>query len=481
MSSEADSELSEGKRIARNSLLLGIGQVCAMVLGFFTTLMVIDRLGDEYGLFLGAQRFAALFIVVGEFGLNPLLVRRIATGQADPGRVLGTILALRGVLMMLFTGLVVGGAWFVDYLPEQRRLLYGFAALQVVTVFAETFTALFEGYERMGRAALLGFIRAGTTLAFVAFVLFLGDGGVEGVLVAYLVSAGLQLVVALSLIPGLRAGLKLAVDWAQAPNLLGEASQFVMIGLGYAALHSIDVVMLTQLSGAGEVARYGAAIAFVDALLLAPLVVQRALYPAFSRMSAQGTGTSTVEDSIRLFSAVLLPSAVGLALLAVPAMALYPSGQFGAAAPVLAVRALGLIPAGFDTVCATYLTGLGRLRGIIGAYAVTIPVQIAGNFWLIPDHGATGAAISAVVAETVLGVILVLLAARTGIRIPGGDFLRHTLCVAVMGAVVFVLRDWVLPVPVLAGGLVYGALLYTTAGPESIEKRLVAVLAELRR
>ena len=41
-------------------------------LGFVTTLLVTNRLGDQYGLFIGAQRFVGLFLVVAQFGLHPL-------------------------------------------------------------------------------------------------------------------------------------------------------------------------------------------------------------------------------------------------------------------------------------------------------------------------------------------------------------------------------------------------------------------------
>ena len=79
-------------------MLLAIGEALALALGFATTLIVTDRLGRDYGVFIGAQRFVGLFLVLAEFGLGTLLVRSVAARREEAGILFATVLALRLVL-----------------------------------------------------------------------------------------------------------------------------------------------------------------------------------------------------------------------------------------------------------------------------------------------------------------------------------------------------------------------------------------------
>ena len=52
----------ESLKVARHSAVLAVGNVVGLLLGFVTTILVTDILGDHYGLLIGAQRFVGLFL-----------------------------------------------------------------------------------------------------------------------------------------------------------------------------------------------------------------------------------------------------------------------------------------------------------------------------------------------------------------------------------------------------------------------------------
>ena len=122
-----------------------------------------------------------------------------------------------------------------------------------------------------------------------------------------------------------------------------------------------------------------------------------------------------------------MPSAIGLALLSEQLVTLYPSGEFAAAAPVLRILAAALVVLGPATVCAIYLTGAGRLKTILGAYAVTLPVQVVANLMLIPRWGAVGAAAATVVAHASQALMLAGFLIARGLRFPVAAFARHAV------------------------------------------------------
>ena len=109
---------SEGLRVARNSVLLGMSGTASLLLGFVSAILVTDRLGETYGVLIGAQRFVALFLIVIQFGLRSLVIRAVARRQHDVGELLGTVLAMRVFLVLAF-GLILGASVEISgYLPE---------------------------------------------------------------------------------------------------------------------------------------------------------------------------------------------------------------------------------------------------------------------------------------------------------------------------------------------------------------------------
>jgi O-antigen/teichoic acid export membrane protein len=478
---ERSATRSEGLRIFRNSAILGIGSAAGMALGFVTTILVTDALGETYGLLLSAQRFVGFFTVIVDFGLATLLVRAIAAREDTVGSLTGTVVALRCALGLVY-GIAAGiAALTLDYLPGYRWLLAAFLAMEFLGLIADAFSATCQGLEAMGRATIIALTRSVVTCAGV-LVVYGAGGGLPGVMAAYFAGRSFQLLSAIWMARAASPGMRLQVRFDRMIPLLRVSVLFLAVIVGYGALRSVDVVMLNKLSSVKEVARYGAALNFIDVLLAVPLLVQTALLPAFTRLTTSGSSSAIGKHTLQAFSAAVLPAAVGLAILAERAVALYPSGEFADSAPVLRLLASGFCFLSLASVSATLLTGAGRLRVIVVGYVFAVASQAAVNLALVPAHGALGAAAGTVTAYVVLAAFLIAALKRIGVEVPVGAILCHAASAAVMGAVVWLTRGLPLPVPVALGGIVYvGTLLLISSGP-SLERRLVAeVISRLRR
>jgi O-antigen/teichoic acid export membrane protein len=465
---------SEGRRIARNSVLLGAGDAAAMALGFATTILVTDLLGQEsYGLLLGAQRFVLFLLVIAQFGLHPLLVRAVASRRDEPGTILGTVLALRVGCGAAFLACVVVAVFTLDYLPGHLWLLFAVAAMELVATVSQLLMGVCEGRERMGRSALIVLSRALVLFIGVVYAT-LTDGGLVTIVAIYGIGRGCELLTAILVVPGAAPGLRLRVRRDRLGPTLREAVPFVAVGLAFMAMRSIDVTMLARLSSVAETSRYGAALNFADLLLIVPLLVQRALLPAFSRLQASGGGADVARQTMIVFSAVMVPAAVGLGLLADSAVALYPSGEFAESARVLEILAVSLLFYGPMNVCATFLTGSGRLWLIVASYALALPVQALINLQLIDSHGAVGVAVGTLAANLVLALLLAGATWPLGLRLPVAAIGRQLLAAFVMGAALFPLRNEFILVPVVGGLLVYAVVLLAVSPRDALERRLFA-------
>jgi len=473
---------SEGMRIFRNSAILAFGSAAGMALGFLTTFLVTDTLGESYGLLLSAQRFVGFFTVIVDFGLATLLVRAVAAREDTVGSLTGTVVLLRCALGLVYGSAAAIAAVTLNYLPGYRWLLVAFLGMEFLGQIAEAFNATCQGLEAMGRSAIIALARSIVTCAGVLAVYAMG-GGLPGVIATYFAGRTLQLVAAIWMARSASAGtMKLSVRFDRMVPLLRTSLLFLLVIVGYQAMRSADVVMLNKLSSVREVARYGAALNFIDVLLAVPLLVQTALLPAFTRLTTSGSSSAIGRHTLQAFSAAVLPAAVGLAILAERAVALYPSGEFADSAPVLRLLASGFCFLSLASVSATLLTGAGRLRIIILGYVFAVGSQVAVNLALIPSYGALGAAAGTVTAYVVLAVFLLAALRHAGVEVPLGAILSHAVSATLMGAVVWATRGFPLPVPIALGGIVYVGALLLISSPSSLERRLVAeVVARLRR
>lgn len=483
MNAEANARANraEGRVIARNSVLLGAGEVTGLLLGLLTTILITDRLGSDYGLLLGAQRFVGLFLVIGQFGLYSLLVREVAVRRADAGALLGTALVLRAVLGAIFAVLVVIVAWTTDYLPEARWLVFAIVGIELLGLFTEAFIAALEGRERMGSSALVSATRPTITFLGLLVVIQLG-AGVGGIAVAYAGSRTVQLGVAIFLTRRADRGSHISVRPALAARLMREALLFLGVSMCFTAMTTLDVVLLTKMSTTAQASWYGGALNFLDVLLLVPSFVQRALLPAFARLERDARGGSVASQTLRIFSAVLLPASVGLALIAPQAVALYPSGAFGASVPTLRLLAPVAYATGLAIVTAAFLTAAGRLRIIIAAYLIALAVQAAVSVTLVPADGAVGAATGRLAGHVVLTTLLLVAARSAGVAIPIGGFVRHAAATSAMAGILLALGEVSLWVAIAVGGTTYVLALAALLPAGALERRVVAaMLARLRR
>ena len=214
---------SEGRRVLRNTALLGAGNAIRIAVGLATTILITDQLGTEYGLLLGAQRYVDFFRQIAMYGLNAILVRGLAAGREDAGELFGSVLALRGILSVFFVAAALGSAIATGYMPEHLWLLALFLFVGLGLMGVETMTAYSEAYERMDRTATLPVTRSLFMLAGAAAVRWLG-GGLFEIALVFLVTQVFQVGLIVNLSRDLLRQLRLRASRARMPRAGGTAS-----------------------------------------------------------------------------------------------------------------------------------------------------------------------------------------------------------------------------------------------------------------
>lgn len=435
-------------------------RVVLMALGLVNFALIARHLGVEtFGGYALVVAIVPLLATLVDFGIGTMAVREIARRPEDAARITSTTLTIIGGFAVAGAVLVLAVLPVAPYGADTRGAI-AIAMLGLVALLLGSVPGVvFQSAMRLELQAVVDLVSGVANLALVVLVISLG-GGLHAIVGAWVGSAIIAAVVGYALALRLMR-FRPRLDRPLARLLLRRA---LPIGLAFvaSAIHfRVDTVLLAVLQPIEDVGVYGAAFRFLEHSLLAPLLFMNALFPVLAGylVRADPRLEGIVQRAFTLLLLLAVPAAVGTILLAEPLIALLAGGGYEDAATPLRILAVAVLFSFVNPLFTNILVASDLLSRMLLATLVAVVVNIALNLVLIPMYTYNGAAAATVVSEAV-GVTLVAVYAirHTRVRLDWGMAGRVCLAAAGMGAVVALLSGLPLAVPVVAGVVVYGAL-----------------------
>jgi len=468
-----------GRRLTQNSLVLIVAEAVRRVLSFVVAILIARPLSvDDFGRFGLAMALGGIFGVLANFGLNPLLTRKIAARPEHGGREFGTVLGLK-----LLFGIIAGGAMIV----LARLMHYDHAAFMAVTLAAiivpadaiETASiALFDGYQRMALSSIVTLVKSVLLLGLVALAVVM-HFGLRGVMTAYLVGGWLTAAFTVALVGRVARHVTLRPEATQWRPLMREAAPFMLIGLVWMLAFRVDMVLLERLSGDWAAGLYRAGYAFFEILLALPILATRALYPALAEGMGRGgeAWRDLLASAFRVYLLIALPIAVGCFVVGDRVVPLFYGDKYYAGGRVVWLCG-SFLWLWFGTMTLGWaLTAADRLKVVLAGNVLAMTVNVLVNLWLIPRRGIMGAAIATVASESTL-LIYFMFMTRQWLR----GLLRRTIpwralpAGLALGLVAWLLREANFALVVLAGAATYFAGAWLFGALNKNERELIARL-----
>lgn len=440
----------------------------SLVLLFLAYTQLFRYLGPQTtGQFQFILSYVALFGVVIDFGIQQYIVKKISEDRSKAKTYFHNFLAVEMALAGLVYVTLVAVAYYNNYEPVVMKgiMVSGLgAALHGLTY---PFLAVITAFYDLKKAALLNFISSVINVAIIFTVVWTNSGIVllTSQQIIYSVLALIlyyQFVKAYIGSPQVLKGIR-SLDLKLMKRMLRAAMPFAVL-VGFSTLYNrIDVVMITKILGYTQTGLYTAAYKFFDLMAFFPAVVSHSLYPLFATLMAEHKlqeVRATLERYLRFMSAVALPMATGVMLLAGPIIRILAGEQFVPAATTLAVLAWApAILFLYVVVNSLVISQLTKFATIITGANVVI--NVVGNLILLPRIGIMGAAIMTVVSEGLQGLFYFYFVRS---KITEFKFLANLwqpfIGSSVMGVVVFLLKDEFLLIPVVAGAGTYALMLF---------------------
>lgn len=388
--------------VLNSTFWLATSQATQALLGAAVSILVARYLRPgDFGLLTAAMAMASLVGAVGQFGLNPLLVREMVRRPQAVSSLLITALALRlgGALAGVLALALFGGAFVADPRASEVLLVTSLALLPQALI--ETLQAWFQSRTEGGPPALMAL--AGF---FVASLTRLG-----------LLLAGASVLWFAAAVPLAACVTALGLSWIFLARSRGrvawQALRFTRFAelartswplalaqvAGVAQLR-IDQVMVATISGTSEAGLYAAALRLSEVWYLIPGALFISLRPALTRLREKSRArySQVLQSLFSAMTALALVVAVPVTFLALPIMnGLYGPAYLGGAA-VLSIHIWSALFVFWRDAQWEWLLLEGHLRFITVRSLVGALANVALNLALIPSHGAIGAAIATLVS-----------------------------------------------------------------------------------
>lgn len=403
----AESQSPVRRRVSLNTLLLLISNVGSAVLLFALTALIGRAFGEEglgiYGLCMAWITPLSLLV---EFGIGTLLTRELVRTPLQTGSL---------VRAAAFTRLIFGGVGMLllivsaPFLSADPRIIVGLqisAPMIMLLPMFSLFTAVFRARDTMLPIPFLNIGMVAVQVIMTALAIANG-GGMLGVLLANIGSSAVQVAAAYLVYRRWYSPEPPKVESLAVVSLLRRAWPFALAALFAAMQIRLTAILLQALTSTGEVGLFFAASRFVEAARVIPNAFFGALFPMLAALAADPlrlrrtfrrtmTGLGGFGFLCGLVFSVIAPIVLPLVF----------GDRFDPAVPILQILGWSLAASLLRGGRTLYWYALEREGWVNAVNALTIMAQAVLSLWLIPAHGAVGAAWIQLIVEA--GALLML-------------------------------------------------------------------------
>lgn len=428
-----------------------IAMIIQKILSFFYYAYIARSIGDVgLGKYTFALSFTAIFVIIMDFGLGPVLTREGARDESKIKDYLSQILGIKIILIVLslialFVSLKVINIG--NSIPQDTLRLTYLATLIIVfdtltftfyTVFRALQNLKFETFGLVIYQALI--VASGAVFIFLKLPLYF-------LILAILAGSIFNFIWSLSWVirkAKIKPKIKIEKQWFK--TLLKMSAPFALAGIFFKLSGSVDTIMLETLAGERYVGWYSVAFKLTFALTVLPGAFATSFYPAMSYyFSRDKTKLAHLfEKSMFYLIAISLPISVGACLLAESVITYIYGPVFGAARIPLQIFMGSLIFVFCNYPVGNLLNACNRQTINTINMGIALALNVILNIFLIPRYNYVGAAVAAAISNIVLvllGLPWIRKLAPYSNRYIALKFAKALVAAAAMGIVVYLLKD----------------------------------------
>lgn len=378
------------------------GPLAGAALGFITLPLITWFFSQEnIGRISLLQVIVSFCTLLFTLGLDQAYVREFHETTSKPALFKTTFLPGFFLLSIAVSVLLMSGNIISIWLFEiDSRLLSVLAVVMILSTFMSRFFSLILRMNEQGFAYSMSQVLPKLLLILIiaGYVFFAASKSIGNLVLANVAAAVFVcLIYAWNTRREWLIGLKEKIDYRYLKELLKFGMPLIFGGLAFWGLSATDKILLKELSDFEQLGLYSVAVSFAAAAAIFQSIFSTIWAPIIYKWAAAGEGLEKIYKVNRyvLLVVIILFCLAGLFSWVVTFIL---PNNYNAVKWIL-ISCLGS-PLLY-TLSETTVVGLGITRrsgfSMLAAF-VAFLVNLFGNWWLIPDWGATGAAVSTCVS-----------------------------------------------------------------------------------
>lgn len=450
--------------MGRNWVLYGISSVASRLVGFLL-LPVYTRVltPEEYGIRAMVTLGVDIVGMLCSLGIGVAMARfyagdgerrrpeAVSTGFIVGATVLAMGVAIALTMAPLLASLVLGDRMYAHYM----RL--GLVSLYALNVFELGLVGL-RIRQRAGTVALFSLAAlCGSVTLNILFVVLL-RWGVEGILYSEIITFA---VMALILTVRTLRDFGRRVSWMLARQIVAYGAPLTLMPFAWLAINRSDTLFLAHASSLAAVGVYSLALQYAQVLLVAVIFPFRDVWDVNQfLLDATEEGRRLYRRIFHLFTTLVIGTALAGAIVAPEVIHVMAAPVFHGAASVVPVLLAAHVVTGMSLFFNSGLLVKNR-TALLGVVAVvTAALNVGANALLVPRYGASGAAVSRLLALGAMAALTYAVARRLWPQRPDFGALAKVVALALAGfaASRLVPEEGVIVSLALKAGIVLGVI-----------------------
>lgn len=393
--------MSQTARIARNSILIVTQQLFLNIISIFAIGYIARSIGKiDYGKFIFAFNFIALFVPFMSLGIAAVATREITENIDKVNSILGKLLVFRIIAFLVVYFVLVLVVNVMNYPVETKTLVYLAGLTLGISAVNNTCFSVFQAFEKVEYVALTMFI-AGFILTILSVLFVWFNLGLFGVTAAYVIGQVSGLLPVLFCLKKLKVMPKFSFDLTYYLSLLKRTKNFFFPDIATTVGKKSGIVILSKFAGDLHVGLYGAAFNLAERALVIPDSICTSLFPVFikSYRNSLDELISVYKKFFKYFLMLSLPIATVLSFISDRIIKLIYGAPFASAGPLLILLSWWLFFSFLDYIQRYALATIHKEKKEARSSYISNMIYIIVAFVLIGLYKSMGAVISITLAS----------------------------------------------------------------------------------
>jgi O-antigen/teichoic acid export membrane protein len=397
-----------GGRVVRGAAVRAAGYGAGTLFGAVGSFFLLRHLGvPDFGRYATVTALLAIVQGISDGGLTAVGSRELALlGDEDRARLMRNLVTLRLTITPIGVLLATGFAIVAGY---DRQMVLGtlLGGIGVVFIITQTTMAM-PLVVNLQLVRLTIFEVAKGALNLVAIVLLVLIGARLLPFFAAQAVTGAALLAVAPFVVRARGSLAPGYDPALVRPLLREALPLAVALVMNVIYFRVLMIIMSLLASKHEIGLFATSFQVFTVIWSLPLVVLSSALPLLAVAGRDdndrlGRGLQSITE-VGLATGVFLTLVVYA--LATPAIRLLGGAEFAGAAPVLQIQAFALVPVFLGQAWQLGLLSVRRQSALIWANAIALVGVIVIGTVLASAWSSRGAAVAAVIAESLLAALV---------------------------------------------------------------------------